>query len=271
MIAADMIAFVKSDLVVFGGSVVVIVMATLYGFFRRLRWVLLPVATSAVTIAFTVGVLGLAQWPATVISSNFVSLLAIITISLTIHLVVRYRELAHLHPDMAADELDRQLTTLVDLHPEHVSCYALMFEAGTVYERRLRNGRILPVPDEDQMEQFDLLRSRLGGAGYEHYEISNFSRPGRACEHNLLYWGGGEYLGCGPSACSHWGGARFGNVDALDAYCDRLLGGTSAEATSRSASGVSPYTSRRRLRRFSSTQDRSAPPVASRPRPGRSR
>ncbi len=108
MIAADMIAFVKSDLVVFGGSVVVIVMVTLYGFFRRLRWVLLPVVTSAVTIGFTVGVLGLAQWPATVISSNFVSLLAIITISLTIHLVVRYRELAHLHPDMAADELVRQ-------------------------------------------------------------------------------------------------------------------------------------------------------------------
>ncbi|NIP16444.1 MAG: MMPL family transporter [Pseudomonadales bacterium] len=108
MIAADMIAFVKSDLAVFGGSVVVIVMITLYGFFRQLRWVFLPVITSAVTIGFTVGVLGLAQWPATVISSNFVSLLAIITISLTIHLVVRYRELSHLHPDMPGGELVRQ-------------------------------------------------------------------------------------------------------------------------------------------------------------------
>jgi len=108
MIAADMVAFVKSDLAVFGGTVVIIIMMTLYGFFRQMRWVILPVITSAVTIGFTVGVLGLMQWPATVISSNFVSLLSIITISLSIHLIVRYRELAHLYPEMDGAALVRQ-------------------------------------------------------------------------------------------------------------------------------------------------------------------
>jgi predicted RND superfamily exporter protein len=108
MIAADMVAFVKSDLAVFGVTVVVIVMLMLFTFFRQIRWVLIPVVTSVITIAFTVGVLGLAEWPATVVSSNFVSLLSIITISLTIHLIVRYRELAHLHPEMDGAELTRQ-------------------------------------------------------------------------------------------------------------------------------------------------------------------
>ncbi|MCZ6853632.1 MAG: MMPL family transporter, partial [Gammaproteobacteria bacterium] len=82
MIAADMIAYAKDDLLVFGGGVLVIVMVVLFLFFRRTRWVLLPIATSALAIVLTIGVLGFVQRPATVISSNFVSLLAITTISL---------------------------------------------------------------------------------------------------------------------------------------------------------------------------------------------
>ncbi|MCB1685109.1 MAG: RND family transporter [Pseudomonadales bacterium] len=93
MIAADMIAFVKNDLFTFGGLVFVLLVGSLYGFFRNWRWVLLPVAGSMITIAYTVGILGFAGRPVTVISSNFISLLAIITISLNIHLIVRYREL----------------------------------------------------------------------------------------------------------------------------------------------------------------------------------
>ena len=94
MIAADMIAFVKGDLAVFGGLVLVLVMAVLYAAFRQLRWVVLPLATAAASIVATMGALGFLYKPATVISSNFVALLAIMTISLNIHLIVRYRELA---------------------------------------------------------------------------------------------------------------------------------------------------------------------------------
>ena len=62
----------------------------------------------------------------------------------------------------------------------------------------------------------------MENAGYGHYEISNFCRAGRACLQNLVYWKGGEYFGCGPSAHSHWEGARYGNVRDLQSYCDRL-------------------------------------------------
>jgi uncharacterized protein len=108
MIAADMIDYVKSDVVVFGSGVGVIVIVMLWLFFRRARWVLLPLATSAITIALVVGWLGFIEQPVTVISSNFISLLAIITISLTIHLIVRYRELLATLPDRTHAELVRE-------------------------------------------------------------------------------------------------------------------------------------------------------------------
>ncbi len=105
MIAADMIQFVKNDLIVFGSTVIVLIMIILYLFFGSARWVLLPIAAAGVTIVLTMGVLGFLEKPATVISSNFVSLLAITTISLTIHLIVRYRELLQVSEDLDSEDL----------------------------------------------------------------------------------------------------------------------------------------------------------------------
>lgn len=105
MIASDMIAFVKSDLAVFGGLVLVLVMAVLRAAFGQLRWVLLPLGCAAAGILATLGVLGFLLMPATVISSNFVALMAIMTISLTIHLIVRYRELLQAPEPLGARKL----------------------------------------------------------------------------------------------------------------------------------------------------------------------
>ena len=99
MIAADMITYVKSDLSVFSGAVLVLIVIALWVFFRRLRWVVLPIATAAIGVVYTVGFLGFLGWQATVISSNFVSLLGITTVSLTIHLIVQYREFLITQPD----------------------------------------------------------------------------------------------------------------------------------------------------------------------------
>jgi len=101
MIADDMLSFVRGDLRTFGIGVLLLVIGMLTFFFRRPRWVLLPLACGGLTVLYMVGILGWANWPITVISSNFVSLLIIISISLTIHLTVRFRELAHRDP--AAD------------------------------------------------------------------------------------------------------------------------------------------------------------------------
>lgn len=91
MIIADMMSFIEHDLVVFGFGVLVFLVAVLVYFFRKLRWVLLPMSCCVISVTVMVGFLGLLDWPVTVISSNFVSLLLIITMSLTIHLIVRYR------------------------------------------------------------------------------------------------------------------------------------------------------------------------------------
>ena len=88
MIAADMISYVKSDLSVFSGAVIVLIVIALWCFFRRIRWVVLPIVTAAIGVIYTVGLLGFFEWQATVISSNFISLLGITTVSLIIHLIV---------------------------------------------------------------------------------------------------------------------------------------------------------------------------------------
>ncbi len=98
MIATDMIDFIDSDLRTFGLSVFVFLILMLTVIFRRLRWILLPLAACAASVVLMMGTLALARWPVTVISSNFVSLLLIICMSMTIHLVVRFRELQAQEP-----------------------------------------------------------------------------------------------------------------------------------------------------------------------------
>ena len=105
MIASDMIDFIDSDLRTFGLSVFVFLILMLTVIFRRLRWVLLPLAGCAMAVAMMMGTLALARWPVTVISSNFVSLLLIICMSMTVHLVVRFRELQGKEPGRDLREL----------------------------------------------------------------------------------------------------------------------------------------------------------------------
>ncbi len=99
MIASDMIDFIDSDLRIFGVSVFAFLVLMLTVIFRRPRWILLPLAGCAASVALMMGTLALARWPVTVISSNFVSLLLIICMSMTIHLMVRFRELQAREPD----------------------------------------------------------------------------------------------------------------------------------------------------------------------------
>jgi predicted RND superfamily exporter protein len=107
MITADMVDFIKSDLLIFGTGILLFIIATLALIFRQLRWVVIPLATCTICLVMILGFLSWIDWRLTVISSNFVSLLLIITLALCIHLIVRYRELQALQPD--ADQ--RQLVS----------------------------------------------------------------------------------------------------------------------------------------------------------------
>ncbi|WP_345987300.1 MMPL family transporter [Sulfurimonas sp. HSL1-2] len=115
MIADDMITFVKRDLETYGSAVLVLLLLVLWVLFRQWRWVLLPVMILAISIAMTAGLLGLFGFEVTVISSNFISLQLIIALSVIIHLIVRYRELALVKPDEAQETLVLESTLAVSV------------------------------------------------------------------------------------------------------------------------------------------------------------
>ncbi|MBT4259229.1 MAG: MMPL family transporter [Nitrospina sp.] len=108
MITTDMIGFIKHDLKTFGLGVIIFIILMLSLFFKKLRWVVLPVGCCLITTAVVVGFLGLMDWRVTVISSNFISILLIITISLIIHLIVRYQDLNDSKPGQDQKQLVRQ-------------------------------------------------------------------------------------------------------------------------------------------------------------------
>ena len=115
-------------------------------------------------------------------------------------------------PNQSMEQWQKTLSSLIELTPEHISLYALTIEEGTPMHRWAAEGKI-PEPDSDlAADMYQHAREVLAEAGYHHYEISNWSLPDRACEHNLVYWENGPYLGVGPGAHSRLGDYRFWTV-----------------------------------------------------------
>lgn len=117
----------------------------------------------------------------------------------------------------------RDLEHALALKPDHVSVYALTLEPAVKLYRE-RAAHEFPEGDE-QAAMYYAAVDALTGAGFVHYETSNFARPGRECRHNLKYWRDEEYIGFGPSAASHWRGGRYRNPRELDEYCAATAAG----------------------------------------------
>lgn len=116
------------------------------------------------------------------------------------------------------------LERTIALRPEHVSSYCLTYEEDTEYFRKLHLGTFRQ-DDERDAALFERTIDTLTGAGFEHYEISNYARPGFESAHNFAYWRGSDYLGFGPSAFSTVGLHRWQNVADTAAYTERVLSG----------------------------------------------
>jgi oxygen-independent coproporphyrinogen-3 oxidase len=115
-------------------------------------------------------------------------------------------------PDQTLKRWQSNVEQALVLGPEHLSLYALTVEEGTKLAYDIDHGRV-PEPDGDlQADMWDWSRQRLEAAGFRHYEISNWARPGEECRHNLVYWRNGDWLGLGPGAHSHLSGVRFADV-----------------------------------------------------------
>lgn len=125
-------------------------------------------------------------------------------------------------PGQTPERFARTLKEAVALGPDSVSCYALTLSEEAPLARFVRE-RGLPLPDADATyELYATACAVLGGAGYRHYEVSNWARPGAECRHNLRYWRREPYLGLGPGAASMVGSTRFANRLGVEAY---LAGG----------------------------------------------
>jgi oxygen-independent coproporphyrinogen-3 oxidase len=126
-------------------------------------------------------------------------------------------------PGLAVGAWTRAVETVLDWEPDHVSAYGLTLDAGSLWGAAGVAG--LP-PEDDVVAQYWALARAAAARGFEHYEISNYARPGFRSRHNLTYWRAGEYLAAGPGGCGYVGDVRYGNVKPLARYCAEVEAGT---------------------------------------------
>jgi oxygen-independent coproporphyrinogen-3 oxidase len=123
-----------------------------------------------------------------------------------------------------ADDLEKAIA----LDTPHVSVYGLTVEPLTPLARWVTAGSVAPGEEDPYANEFLQADAMLGGAGFTHYEVSNYARDGMVSRHNSAYWTGAEYLGVGPSAHSFIGGERRWNVRAYEEWKSRVLAGGGA-------------------------------------------
>ncbi|HXY63953.1 MAG TPA: radical SAM family heme chaperone HemW [Mycobacterium sp.] len=125
-------------------------------------------------------------------------------------------------PGESDDDLRRSVDAAIDAEVDHVSAYALVVEEGTALARRVRRGEIAAPDDDVLAHRYELVDEQLSTAGFEWYEVSNWSRPGGQCRHNTGYWDGGQWWGAGPGAHSFVGATRWWNVKHPNTYAQSL-------------------------------------------------
>lgn len=122
-------------------------------------------------------------------------------------------------PGQTEATLENTFDKVMVLQPEHISVYSLILEDGTYLADNI--DKFPPVPDEDEdRRMYHMTKERLHSAGYERYEISNYSRKGFECRHNLLYWNRGEYYGFGCSAAGFIGNERYSDIRDVKKYIE---------------------------------------------------
>lgn len=130
-------------------------------------------------------------------------------------------------PGQTIEDWENTLRKVIELKPEHISAYSLKIEEGTPFDKLLAENRLqLPSDDEDR-QMYDMAIKLLGKSRIEQYEISNFSKKGYECRHNLVYWNNEEYLGLGVSAHSYIDSNRFANTKDVHEYIDLISQGKS--------------------------------------------
>ena len=125
-------------------------------------------------------------------------------------------------PGLDPPTWDATVEDVLGWNPDHLSAYALTLDEGSLWHAAGVSG--VP-PEETTTAQYQRLTERAAEAGYEHYEVSNYARPGHRSRHNQIYWHAQEYLGLGPGACGYLADVRYGNVKPVDRYVTMVAAG----------------------------------------------
>ena len=134
-------------------------------------------------------------------------------------------DLIYALPGQTMDQVKENVAKAIDLDIPHMSLYSLILENHTVFMNRMRRGK-LPLPKEElEAEMFEYIIEELEKAGFEHYEISNFSKPGFQSRHNLVYWDNAEYYGLGAGASGYVDGIRYKNHGPIRHYLEAVEAG----------------------------------------------
>lgn len=131
-------------------------------------------------------------------------------------------------PGQSLEDWRRSLKTLLEISPPHVSTYGLTFEKGTAFWTRRAKGQLRQQPEELERSMYALAIETLTTAGYQHYELSNFARPGFESRHNLVYWDARSYYAAGPGAASYLDGERRTNHRSTTHWMERTIRGEAA-------------------------------------------
>lgn len=131
-------------------------------------------------------------------------------------------DLIYALPGQTMEQVKENVAKAISLDIPHMSLYSLILENHTVFMNRMRRGK-LPLPKEElEAEMFEYIIAELERAGFEHYEISNFSKPRFESRHNLMYWGNAEYYGIGAGASGYVNGVRYKNHGPIRHYLNAV-------------------------------------------------
>lgn len=121
-------------------------------------------------------------------------------------------------PDQSMDDWVETIKNIIEINPEHISCYSLIIEEGTPYKKLYDENKLNLVDEDTERDMYHYAINALNKAGYKHYEISNFSKKGFECMHNITYWRMYEYIGVGAGAHSFVNNIRYCNIKKPSQY-----------------------------------------------------
>jgi oxygen-independent coproporphyrinogen-3 oxidase len=126
-------------------------------------------------------------------------------------------------PGQTLDSWNFSLQSALALNPDHMSCYSLTYEPNTAMTARMQKGEFTPIDEDLELTLFNHVYQTMRNAGFTRYEVSNYARPKKECQHNIHYWKAANWLALGPAAAAHLTGHRWKNIPSLNHYTNALV------------------------------------------------